>query len=86
MAQGGNSHISSGAVDNYKVSLRLSDADLGSGGVDTIGVSSVLASINEDLTVSKFTQNMTLCRAVHNFALLIIHGVCCRLISMLVPL
>ena len=50
-AQGGNSHIVAGVVDNYKISLRLSDADLGSSGVDMINVPSVLAVVNEDLKV-----------------------------------
>ena len=50
-AQGGNSHIPVGAVDNYKISLQLSDADISAGGMDTIGISPVVTAINEDVTV-----------------------------------
>lgn len=56
-AEGGNSHIPAGAVDNYKISLQLSDADIGAGGMDTIGVPPVVAAINEDVTVSDISSN-----------------------------
>ena len=51
-ARGGNSHIAAAAMDNYKISLRLSDVDLAASSMDTINVPHVLAAVNEDLTVS----------------------------------